>query len=303
MTARLAALWAVVRAGFWRLVDRIAPWPPVRVAVALVRTFRRRGCVPRAAEIAFYTVLSVVPLTVLVLTALGYASVHLLDLGWTLADIGVSLGATLPEVLPHTAEASALAVGLLVEDRQELGWLGGLATVVVASLSFGAVSRSVANVFEQTRRSLFSTLLSFVVLAACLLALASIVIGLVVGVSAGASLPSLAQGALALHLTGLGVISLGFVMVIRLVLRTKPSWTWTGFGAASFVGLFELARWLYAVYLGTLSQLHLVYGSLAGTMAAILWAYYVAFIFLLSVCAVRVLDARLYASDLGDLPR
>ena len=74
---------------------------------------------------------------------------------------------------------------------------------------------------------------------------------------------------------------------------------WTG--ALLYVALFEVARAGFSYYLGTLSKMHIVYGSFVGVMALIIWTYVIALLLLVTMCLVQVLHARLHETSLGVL--
>ena len=59
------------------------------------------------------------------------------------------------------------------------------------------------------------------------------------------------------------------------------------------------ARWGIRGYLETVTNFNVVYGSLAGVMAAILWAYYISFSLLITMCLVKTLEDQLHRTSLG----
>jgi uncharacterized BrkB/YihY/UPF0761 family membrane protein len=93
--------------------------------------------------------------------------------------------------------------------------------------------------------------------------------------------------------TGL-LIALGFAGLIKLVVRAPVRLLVALGGGAFFVLMFELARYGYTLYLDNVARLNVVYGSLAGTMATLLWIFYVMLTFLVAACLTRVVHDRLY---------
>ena len=85
------------------------------------------------------------------------------------------------------------------------------------------------------------------------------------------------------------------------VVRTPIRPGLVALGTLVFVALFEFARWGVHGYLETVTNFNVVYGSLAGVMAAILWAYYISFSLLITMCLVRTLQDHLHLSPLGML--
>lgn len=294
-----------LRATLDPLARRIEHLGPVRVLAATLRVFHRSQGGPRAAEIAYYAILSIIPFAALLLTAFGYAAGYLQSVGWTIERMASTMQDIVASFLPLTAPELEAGLRDLLQGRGALGLFGGASILLTASLVFGAISRALTSIFGvRSRGRILSTVLFSVVLCAIsilfvmtLHALASwSAIREAMGLEPDTLSPTWIQGLGAL------VLGLTFVFLVYGVVRVRISLPHTALGALIFVLLFGVARWLFAIYLETVSQLDLMYGSMVGLMTAILWADVVSVSLLVSMSFVHVLDDRLHEGPMGDLP-
>lgn len=294
------------------LRDRLAPLarrleriPPVRVGAATLRVFHRSQGGPRSAEIAYYAILSIIPFAALLLTAFGYVAGYLQSIGWTVERMASTMQAIVASFLPLTAPDLEAGLRDLLQGRSALGIFGGVAILTTASMVFGAISRALTAIFGvRSRGRILSTVLFSVVLCAIsilfIMTLHSLAGWTAIRESMGLEPGSLSPGWI--QSLGAAVLGLTFIFLVYGVVRVHISLPHTVLGAAVFVGIFALTRWAFVVYLETISQLHTIYGSVVGIMTAILWADIVSVALLLSMSLVHVLDDRLHAGPLGDLP-
>lgn len=289
------------------LMDRVDHMPPVRFGTAVARVFQREACMSRAAEIAYYAILSTIPFGALLLTGLAYAAVDLLDSGWTLGEIKTMARDLALTWVPAATPGIEDIIDLLMSGRNALGFFGSVTLLITASLVFGAVSRALGAIFEVRARDRFSTTVLFTI------ALVAVAIVVILGLPALSTVSRYLEEAsgsdsarmnpLWLQVFGDVVLGLSFVFLVVAVARVKLAPKLLLLGAVCFVAEFEIARFGFALYLATLSKMHVVYGSLAGVMAVIVWAYYVAFTLMLTMCALRVVRDSLHRGPLGDLLR
>ncbi len=69
-----------------------------------------------------------------------------------------------------------------------------------------------------------------------------------------------------------------FTLTYRLVPRRRPGWRAAGIGAGVATLLFLAAKPLFLGYVQTLARYNVIYGSLAGIIIVVLWAWIVAMI-------------------------
>ena len=278
----------------------------VRLLVSTVRVFRETSGTARSAEIAYWGILSTIPFAALCLTIVAMASsvvaadmsdAQLIETARTLAD----------SILPAAGHDLEVAITALLRDRGALGAFGFVTLVMTSSLVFGAVSRALATIFATRTRGRVSIVMVFsIVLVALTLffvigAPALSTLASVVGV--GELLGGIGESPLWFHIGGASSMAVTFAFFAAYVVRKPIRPAWVNLGTLMFVALFELARWGVHGYLETVTNFNVVYGSLAGVMAAILWAFYISFSLLITMCLVRTLQDRLHHTSMGLLGR
>ena len=274
----------------------------VRLMVATIRVFRQTSGTARSAEIAYWGILSTIPFAALCLTIVAIASsvvaaemsdAKLIETARTLAD----------SILPAAGKDLEVAITALLRDRRALGAFGFVTLVMTSSLVFGAVSRALATIFGTRSRGRVSIVMVFsIVLVALTLffvigAPALSTLASVLGV--GALLGGIGESSLWFHVGGALSMAITFAFFAAYVVRAPIRPAWVNLGTLIFVALFELARWGIHGYLETVTNFNVVYGSLAGVMAAILWAYYISFSLLITMCLVKTLQDGLHHTPIG----
>ncbi len=290
-----------LKAKSW-LGERWGHLSAVRLLVTTIRVFRQTSGTARSAEIAYWGILSTIPFAALCLTVVAMASsiiaadmsdAQLIETARTLAD----------SILPAASHDLEVAITALLRDRGALGAFGFVTLVMTSSLVFGAVSRALATIFVTRTRGrvsivvvfsivLVALTLFFVIGAPALSTLAS-----VVGV--GEFLGGIGESPLWFHIGGASSMAVTFAFFATYVVRASIRPAWVSLGTVMFVALFELARWGIHGYVETVTNFNVVYGSLAGVMAAILWAYYISFSLLITMCLVKTLQDQLHCTSMG----
>ncbi|MEC9071218.1 MAG: YihY/virulence factor BrkB family protein, partial [Myxococcota bacterium] len=280
------------------VVDAIAQatrWPLGRILLATFRVFYRARGVSRAAEISYWGILSIIPFGAILLTVAAYAAGILLGGEWTPQAIAKEAGEFAYGILPTAREQVEQAVTGLLQTRGALGVFGSLALVVTSSVVFGAVRRALSDIFEVRSRGRRPSSLGGSV---CLVA---VVLVFLLGLPILNALTWMLGDELGdrgnwqrtwVHIGGDIITGVTFIFFVVYVVRVRVRWGLVLFGAAFFVLSSDLARWLLKLYMTRISQMNLVYGSLAGVMAALIWAYYVSISLLLTMSLLRVLQEK-----------
>lgn len=288
-----------------RLVDLTRPLDQLsslRIAVATLRHFQRQSCTSRAAEIAYWAILSSIPFGALLLTGLSLAATELIESGWSRDELHAAVAEIVTIYLPTAIPQLEDTLGWLLGGQQALGVFGSIALLVTASLVFGAVSRSLTSIFGVKGRDRYTSTVLFTG-GLCALAIV-VIIGLpMLSAIAPHIAPDDAMSVTPLWLHSLadGILALAFAFLVTMVARAKIPGKLTLLGAGLFVGSFELARAGFSIYLGSLSKMHIVYGSFVGVMALIVWTYVVSVLLLSTMCLIHVLSDRLHHTALGSL--
>jgi membrane protein len=255
-----------------------------------IGNFRRHGG-RQAAALAYYSVFSVFPLSLLLAVAISSI------LGPTVAQEQVSSG--LEFFLPPSAiELLQTNVSAALEQSQSFGIVALLGLAWSALGLFSNISSSLDSIFQvPARRSLWrQRLLAFTMTVILIvLVIASFVtsgILLLLTAAVGGSSFWLSIATLIFPF-GLDIVI--FALLFRYVPARRVSWdaVWPSaiFGAVGW----ELAKTGFQWFLSSLVYISVVYGGIAAVIILMLWAYLIASIFLLSAELCAELDAWLGA--------
>jgi membrane protein len=232
-----------------------------------------------AASLSYFTAFALAPLLVVCLTVVG-------------AVYGQSgeVRAYLIEQLTGVIGADgARAIQTIMENlaaNESQGWLataGGIAILVYASVNvFMEIQDSFNTIWEVQPKprswweSIRYRLLSFaMVMGIAFLLVVSLVVS--TAVTAVVEYVGLAGQASALEvvnfLLNLGVITVLFAMMFKLLPDARVRWGDVWIGALITAGLFTLGKWALGLYLAK-SGVASVYGAAASLAVVLIWVYY-----------------------------
>ena len=248
---------------------------PGAFALRVLRAFRKNQGLLLAGAVAYYALLSIVPLLILIVIALS----HLVEQALLLETLERYLGWVVPgQSQPLIDELSGF-----LEHRVVLGWLLAATLLFFSSLAFTVLENAMSIIFFHrvaVRRRHF--LVSAIIPYCYILFLG---VGLLVVTLVAAGLEVIGQGTIeflglywsldplsraALYLVGVAgeilvVTSIYLVMPVgRLRLRHAL------IGGATAALLWELTRHVLVWYFARLSQVNLVYGSLTTAIVVLL---------------------------------
>jgi membrane protein len=245
---------------------------PRAFALRTLRGFRANQGLLLAGAVAYYALLSVVPLLILSTIALS----HVIDQDELLA----TLARYLEWLVPGQSKALVGELGNFLAHRELMGWVLGATMLFFSSLAFTVLENAMSVIFHhrvaiRRRHFLVSAIIPYVYILC--LGLGLLLVTLVAG-----SLQAMGQEQVAFlgHVWSLGGVSgvllylLGFtgeVFVLASIYMVMPvgrlSWRHALAGAVCAAVLWEISRHALLWYFATLSQISAVYGSL--TMAIV----------------------------------
>jgi membrane protein len=248
---------------------------PIAFALQVLRAFRANQGLLLAGAVAFYALLSIVPLLILVVIALS----HVIDREVLLA----TLRRALEYVVPGQGRAMVVELRAFLDHRDVIGWVLLVTMLFFSSLGFKVLENAISVIFlhrvtERRRHFIVSLLLPFGYIA---------VIGaaLFVGTFVLADLVTIGGANLVLagHNWSLGGFSrfliyvasvIGEVLLISAIYYFMPVGRLSAqhalIGGVSAGLLWELIRPALGWYFGTLSQVSVVYGSLTTAIMVLL---------------------------------
>lgn len=258
--------------------------------VALIRRFIELDVLTHAASLAFYALLSLAPLLVLLL--------------WLTASLyGSAQHAIVDQVGELAGREAASVAGTVIanaDQRPGIGSLAGLwstlllfvgATAVFARLqdALNLIFRTDAARLPGLRAWIRKRVLSFgVVLALGFLLLVATTVSTVLQLIL-AGMPSLLPvfGSLA----SMALYALSFALLYHFLPDRRVRWRQALFGGLITAGLFVLGRWAIGLYLATAAP-GSAYGSMGAMVLLLVWMYYAAVVFFGGALITAVIDER-----------
>jgi membrane protein len=248
---------------------------PGAFALRVLSSFRANQGFLLASAVAFNTLLSILPLTIVVLITLA----HFVDE----AALVATLARYIEIVVPGQSAAIMRELSLFLAHRGAIGLVLGVTLLFFCSLAFSVLENAMSVIFYHRvavrRRPL---LVSLLIPIGYLLFLAA---GLLVLTAMTGALQAMGQeslwflgrdhsldrlSALLLYLLGVvgEILMLTSIYMVMPVGRPKLSHALIGGTTAAL--LWEAARHVLTWYFSTLSQVRLVYGSLTTTIVVLL---------------------------------
>ena len=246
-----------------------------KFVVRTLKAFRANQGLLLAGAVAYYALLSLVPLLILIVIALSHVvgEVQLLEalaryLGWLVPGQGEALTEELAKFLQH---------------REVMGWVLLLTMVFFSSLAFTVLENAMSVIFVhrvaiRRRHFLVSAILPYLYIV--LLGVGLLLVTLVSG-----SLQAMGEKSVAFlgYVWGLGGISAGLlyllgvageVFIVTSIYMVMPvgrlSWRHALIGGATAALLWELTRHVLLWYFETLSRVGEVYGSFTTAIVVLL---------------------------------
>ena len=240
-----------------------------------LKAFRANQGLLLAGAVAYYALLSIVPLLILSVIALS----HVIDP----AALLQTLGRYLEWVMPGQAHAIVGELGHFLDHRELLGWVLLVTMFFFSSLAFTVLENAMSVIFlhrvvQRRRHFLVSAVLPY-------LYILSLGAGLLLATLVATSLQAIGQesvelfgrrwslhgvSGVLLYLLGLlgEIFILTSVYLVMPVGRLRISHALIGGVTATL--LWELTRHLLVWYFATLSQVSVVYGSLTSAIVVLL---------------------------------
>lgn len=248
---------------------------PVAFVRRVLKGFQANQGLLLAGAVAYYSLLSVVPLLILVVIALS----HWVDT----AELLATLGRYLEWVMPGQSSVIVRELASFVEHREVVGWVLLVTMLFFSSLAFTVLEKAMAVIFlhrfaVRRRHFLVSALMPYLYIV-CL------GVGLLVVTFVAGAIQALGEDSLRilgwrwglqgvsgtlLYLLGLG----GEIFLLTSIYMVMPvghlSWRHALIGGVTAALLWEVTRRVLVWYFSTLSQVSVVYGSLTTAIVVLL---------------------------------
>jgi membrane protein len=250
-------------------------FPLYRFARRVVRDFFQNQGLLLAGAVAYYTLLSLIPLFTLLLVALS----HVVDRERLITTVTTNL----EFLVPGQAHAITEQVSDFLAHREVVGLFGGGALLFFSAMAFSVLQSAIAAIFHlrikpSPRRFIISAIIPYLfvmALGAGLLVVTAISGGLE-AVGRGSlhlwghnlSLAPLARVLLRLLAMAVSAVILTALYVVMPSVHVKVSRA--ALGALAATGLWEIVRYILVWYFANLSMVNVLYGSLATTIIVLL---------------------------------
>ena len=268
----------------------------VRTALEVLTAFRRTHGLLMAGAIAYYTLLSLVPLFALLLIGLS----HVVDERRLIATTQGALGL----LVPGRASAITDQVSVFLAHRNVVGWVGAVSLLFFSAMAFGVLETAMARVFHHRsapkRHPIVSALIpyAFVVVLGFGLLVVTLITGAIemLGRSAvhvvGHALPLATASRALLHLLGTGGLALLLTALYMVLPAQRISLRAAARGAIAATLLWEVVRRLLVWYFASVSMVNVIYGSLATAVVLLATLEAASIILLLGAEVVATLERR-----------
>jgi membrane protein len=240
---------------------------PGRFAWRVLKAFKKNQGLLLAGAVAYYALLSVVPLLILAVIALS----HVIDQ----AELLSTLGRYLEWLVPGQSKAIIGELQNFLDHRDVIGWLLLVTMLFFSSLAFTVLENAMSVIFlhriqTRKRRYVVSAVLPYIYIVC--LGFGLLVVTLVAGTLQAMGQESVdflgrewsLSGVSGVLLYLLGLV--GEIFVLSSVYMVMPvgrlSWRHALIGGATAALLWEITRHVLVWYFSTLSQVNVVYGSL-----------------------------------------
>jgi membrane protein len=250
-----------------------------------LRNYRANGDANQAAAIAFYAVLSAIPLFVLTIISAGYIFSSYPHIQTDIID-------AVRGFHPYFSEIILAQLGKIEKKRHLLGWLGVIGLIWLSAQIFNSMEAALNITFHSQNKRNY--------IVSKLLAISMIPMGWIV---AGASVllsyltgmilrhPIALPGGGDLYLSNMSGVILRYVLpyvitviffsfLYRIIPTAKIKPTVALVGGAIFALLMEIAKQFFTWYVSKYTRYDVIFGSLEAVVILIIWVFYVALIFL-----------------------
>ena len=263
----------------------------------VLRGFKRNQGLLLSGALAYYTLLSIVPMSILALIVLS----HFIGEG----QLFLTLSTYLDMVIPGYAATLTEQVRVFLEHRKVVGIFGFVVMLFFSSIAFSVLENAMSVIFShrvrtKNRRFIISVIIPYVYIF--LMGLAILLMSFIAG-----ALETLESGQLiifgwSLSLEGTSVVALymlgiiGEVLMLTSIYLVMPvvhvTFRHALIGGVTAAVLWEITRRVLVWYYSVLSMVNIIYGSFATAVVALLTIDAVALILLLGAQVIAELERK-----------
>jgi YihY family inner membrane protein len=279
-----------------RLRPHVDVWKhPGAFALRVLKSFRANQGYLLAGAIAYNTLLSIIPLLILALIGLT----HFVDQEALLATVARYLEL----IVPGQSDAIMRELNLFLTHRKVIGWLLVATLVFFSAIAFTVVENAMSVIFYhrvaiRRRRFFVSALIPFCYIAC--LGFGLLAVTLVAGVLQAMERDSIeifghtrslvGISGFVLYLIGVAGEILALTSIYMVMPVKRPSWRLAFIGGVTAGLLWEATRHVLVWFFASLSEVNVVYGSLATAIVILLSLEAAAIVLLLGAQVIAEYD-------------
>ncbi len=248
---------------------------PGAFAIRVLRAFRANQGYLLAGAVAYNTLLSILPLLILILIVMANFVEE--------TALLTTLGRYLELVVPGQSEVIMGELAVFLQHRHVIGWVLAVTLLFFSSLAFTVLENAMSVIFYhrvaiRRRHFLISALIPF--LCILFLGIGALIVTFVAGALQamgqesieflGRSRSLVGVSGVLLYLLGLAGEIIVLTSIYMVMPVGRPSWRHALIGGVIAGLLWELTRHLLVWYFSTLSQIKIVYGSLTTAIVVLL---------------------------------
>lgn len=273
-------------------------WVPVRLFSFLLRVlrgFKRNQGLLLSGAVAYYTLLSVIPMTILSLVVLT----HFIEE----QQLIYTLSTYLEMLIPGYTATLTEQVRVFIVHRKAIGIIGFLVMLFFSSMAFSILGKAISSIFSQRhvihRRSfLVSAIIPYVYVF--IMGVGIVLVSFITGAVEALKGRQLIVFGLNLNLEGSTVVVLHLLAVLAEVLVltsfylvmpvVRVRFYHALVGGITATILWEITRRVLVWYYAVVSMVNVIYGSVTTVVVALLSVEVVALILLLSAQVIAELE-------------
>lgn len=261
----------------------------------VLRSFRRNQGLLLSGAVAYYTLLSIVPMSILALIVLT----HFIEE----QQLIHTMSTYLEMVVPGYAATLTEQVRIFLENRKVIGIVGFTVMLFFSSLAFSMFENAMSVIFFQRvriqrRNVLISVIIPYLFIF--LMGLGIVLVSFIVGAIETLESKHLEILGRSLNLGGAAVVALYFLGIVgEMLLLTslylvmpvvRVRFRHAIIGGVVTTMLWEITRRVLVWYYASISMVNIIYGSIALTVVALLSMEAVALILLLGAQVIAELE-------------
>ena len=270
---------------------------PGPFAVRVLKGFKANQGLLLAGAVAYYTLLSLIPLLILIVIVLS----RVIDQGRLLA----TLTEYLDFIAPGAGSAIVENLRTVLDNRAVIGPVVTVTMILSSALAFAVLENSMSVIFfhrvkTQRRRFIVSAVLPYTFITS--LGMGLLVMTIVSGRLAALAAHNAVLSIYLLYFMGVG----GEILVLTAIYHVMPvgrlSWWHALIGGVTASVLWEISRHVLLWYYGSISHMHVVYGSLTTAIVVLISVEVGAIVLLLGAQVIAEYERVLLEPDAPATP-